>query len=259
MAKKGNQPVRVTALKVNPADLKKNPPVKPASPVSASGPRPFEFVAPKLVIEVSLNENQLSPQWKKYAHFEFDLTQGADVTMLQRGFAERAIRVGWTGKPRVKVAGRFADGYLPKNSEINTDKLRDLFTVSWIAWMQTANATQVTVPDVDFGYAKLRLDGVQWSPPVLSILFDQPTLAITNSSKTDLVYETKDIDSPWSEPYTLKPGKSHFFKIADPLLYRRMAGGQVVQTYTLPVGAHFDFRSSASGGPPDLYEAPAAR
>jgi poly(3-hydroxybutyrate) depolymerase len=259
MAKKGNQPVRVTALKVNPADLKKNPTVKPASPVSASGPRPFEFVAPKLVIEVSLNENQLAPQWKKYAHFEFDLTQGADVTMLQRGFAERAIRVGWTGKPRVKVAGRFADGYLPKNSEINTDKLRDLFTVSWIAWMQTANATQVTVPDVDFGYAKLRLDGVQWSPPVLSILFDQPTLAITNSSKTDLVYETKDIDSPWSEPYTLKPGKSHFFKIADPLLYRRMAGGQVVQTYTLPVGAHFDFRSSASGGPPDLYEAPAAR
>jgi len=134
--------------------------------------------------------------------------------------------------------------------------------LSWIAWMQTASATQVPVPDVDFGYAKLRLDGVQWSPPILSVLFAQPTLEITNSSKVDLVYETKDVDSPWSEAYTLKPGKSHFFKISDPLIYRRVAGGQVVQTYTLAAGSHFEFRSPSTGGMPDLYNVtapPAAR
>jgi hypothetical protein len=86
-------------------------------------------------------------------------------------------------------------------------------------------------------------------------------LEITNASKLDLVYETKDVDSPWSEAYTLKPGKSHFFKISDPLIYRRVAGGQVVQTYTLAAGSHFEFRSPPAGGVPDLYNvtAPAAR
>jgi poly(3-hydroxybutyrate) depolymerase len=276
MAQKGtNRPVRVTALKVTPTDKapekkapdKKAPDKKTKSPATEpapSGPRPFEFFAPKLVIEVSVNENHSSPQWKPYAHFEYELTQAADVTLMQRGYAERAIRLGWTGKPRVKAAGRFAKGYVPKNPEVDTDKLRDLFALSWIAWMQTASATQVVVPDVDFGYAKLRLDGVHWTPPVLSVLFDQPTLEITNTSTSDLVYETKDVDSVWSEPYTLKPGKSHYFKISDPLLYRRLAGGQVVQTYTLAAGSHFEYRAAQKGGVPDLYNVtvpttPAAR
>jgi poly(3-hydroxybutyrate) depolymerase len=262
MAQKGaNRPLRVTALKVNPADKPPKSPPKTPPAESASGPRPFEFFAPKLVIEVSVNENHSAPQWKPYAHFEFELTQAADVKLMQRGFADRALRLGWTGNPRVKATGQFAKGYVPKNSEIRDDKLRDLFALSWIAWMQTASATQVPVPDVDFGYAKLRLDGVQWSPPILSVLFAQPTLEITNSSKVDLVYETKDVDSVWSEPYTLKPGKSHFFKISDPLIYRRVAGGQVVQTYTLAAGSHFEFRSPSAGGSPDLYNvtAPAAR
>jgi hypothetical protein len=265
MAQKGaNRPVRVTALKVNPADKTPNTKAKAPAPEPASGPRPFEFFAPKLVIEVSVNENHSAPAWKPYAHFEYELTQAADVTLMQRGFAERALRLGWTGKPRVKASGQFAKGYVPKNSEIDSDKLRDLFALSWIAWMQTASATQVVVPDVDFGYAKLRLDGVHWTPPVLSVLFDQPTLEITNTSKVDLVYETKDVDSAWSDPYTLKPGKSHVFKISDPLLYRRVAGGQVVQTYTLAAGAHFEFRAPQNGGMPDLYNVtapatPAAR
>jgi predicted peptidase len=259
--KASDRPLRVTALKVSPADKAPNSAAKAAPVVPPSGPRAFEFVAPKLLIEVSINENPSAPQWKPYAHFEYDLTQAADVTLMQRGFAERALRLGWTGKPQVKASGHFAKGYAPKNPQIDNDKLRDLFALSWIAWMQTASATQVVVPDVDFGYAKLRLDGVHWTPPVLSVLFDRPTLEITNTSKVDLVYETKDVDSAWSEPYTLKPGKSHAFKISDPLLYRRVAGGRVVQTYTLAAGSHFEFRPSQNGGVPDLYNVtvPAAR
>ncbi len=128
---------------------------------------------------------------------------------------------------------------------------------AWKAWTQNGSASQVPVRDVDFGYAKLRLDGVQWSPPVFSVQFDEPGVKITNSSKIDLVYETKDIYSRWSEPYRLKPGKSDEFKIADPLLFRRVVGDQFVQTYTLPAGSHCDFRSPQAGGPPDLYQVPA--
>ena len=143
-----------------------------------------------------------------------------------------------------------------KDSKIDTDKLRELFTAAWKAWTQNGSAAQVPVSDVDFGYAKLRLDGVEWSPPVFSVLFDEPGVKITNSSSAELVYQTKDIYSRWSDSYHLKPGKSDEFQIADPLLFRRVVGDQYVQIYTLPAGSHCDFRSPPGGGQPDLFQVP---
>lgn len=256
MPPKPGQPVRVTALKANGADPNASRATKTVDSGSASAPRPFQFVVPKVVIEISVKDGPSAQQWKPYAQFDFDLTQQADATVLRRGFSERSLRIGWTGEPEVKASARFAAGYSPKNSEIHSDKLRDLFAAAWKTWTQNGSAAQVPIPDVDFGYAKMRLDGVQWSPPVVSVLFDEPGVKITNSSKIDLVYETKDVYSRWSEPYRLKPGKSDEFKIADPLLFRRVAGGQFVQTYTLPAGSHCDFRSPHGGGPPDLYQVP---
>lgn len=259
MAQKADRPLRVTALKVNSADPTRNPAPKSAPRPAAAAPRTFEFDAPKLVLEISVKEPHSTASWKPFVAFDMDLIQGVEATLLQRGFSERALRIGWTGKPTVKVSGHFAPGYTPKNPEINNDTLRDLFTVAWIAWMQTSSTSQVPVPDVDFGYAKLRLDGVQWLPPVLSILFDEPVLKITNSSKVDLVYEAKEIDSEWGGPYTLKPGQSHAYKVAAPLYFRRLEGGQFVQSYTLAVGSQFDFHVPPGKVTPDLYEAPPAR
>jgi predicted esterase len=253
---KGTKAVSVTALKLNPADPPANGATKTTVSGSASSPRPFEFVVPKAVIAISVKDNQAT-KWKPYAELNFDLAQEADATVLRRGFSERALRIGWAGEPLVKASAQFADGYKPKNSEIRTDKLRDLFTAAWKTWTQNGSASQAPVRDVDFGYAKLRLDGVQWSPPVFSVQFDEPGVKITNSSKIELVYETKDIYSRWSDPYRLQPGKSAEFKIADPLLFRRVLGDQFVQTYTLPAGSHCDFRSPRAGGSPDLYQVPA--
>jgi predicted esterase len=250
---KPGEPVRVTALKANAADPIAKPAPKTAS-ASASGPRPFEFVVPKAVIEISVRDGRSAGKWKPYAELDFDLTQKADATVLRHGFAERALRIGWTGEPSVKASARFAKDYTPKKSEIHTDKVRELFTSAWRAWTQNGSASQVPVPDIDFGYSKLRLDGVQWSPPVVSVLFDDPGVKITNSSKVDLVYETKDIYSRWSEPYRLRPGKSDEFKIFDPLIFRRVVGDQFVQMYTLPVGSHCEFRSARAGGAPDLFQ-----
>jgi poly(3-hydroxybutyrate) depolymerase len=252
-SQKPGQPIRVTALKANAADPIADP--APKSPAgSASGPRPFEFVVPKAVIEISVRDSQSGGKWKPYAELNFDLTQTADASVLRREFAERALRIAWTGEPSVKASARFASSYTPKNSEIRTDKLRDLFTSAWRTWTQNGSASAVPVPDVDLGYAKLRLDGVQWSPPAISVLFDEPGVKITNTSNVDLVYETKDLYSRWSEPYRLKPGKSDEFKVFDPLIFRRVVGDQFVQNYTLPIGSHCEFRAGARGGPPDLFQ-----
>jgi poly(3-hydroxybutyrate) depolymerase len=283
MAQKAGSRVSVTALKANGADPTANaapkataskvqapksgpnrsgPNRKPAQfaavPAnSANGPRSFEFVVPKALIVLSVKQDPQAAQWKPYAQLEFDLTQQANAVVLRRGFTERALRIGWSGEPLVKASAKFAADYTPKNSEIRTDKLRDLFTAAWKAWTQNGAASQVPVPDVDFGYSKLRLGAVQWSPPALSVMYDEPGVKITNSSKMELVYETRDVSSAWGGPFRLKPGKSAEFKIFDPMLFRRVAGDQYVQMYTLPAGSHCEFRSPPSGGAPNLFQVPA--
>jgi hypothetical protein len=85
------------------------------------------------------------------------------------------------------------------------------------------------------------------------VLFDEPCIKITNSSNTGLVYETKDIYSPWSSEITLPPGKSHEFKVSEPLLFRRVVNGEFAPPYTLPVGLQYEFRSPPTGGQPSLF------
>jgi predicted esterase len=277
MAQKAGSRVSVTALKANGADptamaapksaaskapasrsgsKRKPSPMASVPANSANGPRSFEFVVPKALIVLSVKQDLQATQWKPYAQLEFDLTQDAKAVVLRRGFSERALRIGWSGEPVVKASAQFAPGYTPKNSEIRTDKLQDLFISAWKAWTQKGAASQVPVPDVDFGYSKLRLDAVQWTSPALSVIYDDPGVKITNSSKIDLVYETRDIYSAWGGPYQLKPGKSAEFRIFDPMLFRRVAGDQFVQMYTIPVGSHCEFRSPPSGGPPNLFQVP---
>ncbi len=53
-----------------------------------------------------------------------------------------------------------------------------MFVSAWKAWTHNGPAAQVPVSDVSFQYAKLRLDGVDWSPPALSVLFDEPGIKI---------------------------------------------------------------------------------
>jgi dienelactone hydrolase len=238
VAQKKNGGVNVTVMKAT------------ASPTAT---RPFEFVVPKAVIAIAIKESPSATKWTPYAELDVDLTQRATASLLRRGYAERALRIDWAGEPEVKATAHFAAGTTPKNSEIQVDKLREMFASAWKSWTHNGPAAQVPVSDVDLQYSKLRLDGVNWSPPVLSILFDAPGIKIKNSSNTELVYETKDIYSQWSSPITLEAGKSHEFKVSEPLLYRRVINGEFTQTYTLPAGLEYDFRSPPTGGQPNLF------
>ncbi len=254
--KKSGDAVHVTVLKANSPEPASKSAAASHTPVAAptTGTRAFEFVVPKAVISIALKDSPSATKWTPYAEFDVDLVQRATVTLLRRGFSERALRIDWDGEPEVKASGHFAAGASPKNSEIQVDKLREMFATAWKGWTShNGPAAQVPVSDVSFQYAKLRLDGVDWSPPVLSVLFDQPGIKITNSSNSSLVYETKDLYSPWSSEITLAAGKSHEFKVSEPLLYRRIVNGEVTQTYTLPVGLRYEFRSGPTGGQPTLF------
>ncbi|NQV23368.1 MAG: hypothetical protein HQ518_03280 [Rhodopirellula sp.] len=214
----------------------------------------IQFQAPGLLFTVATREGGTSAAWKPFARIEFTVNQGT-VTALERVDNEtRALQLKWEGEPEVSVETRFADGYQPANDTVNRDVLVKLFRDSWKRWIGQGPASQTIIPDIDLGLTQLRLSNVSWKSPALSVTFSPPGVKLTNSSKEDLVYETKGPFSGWGGPYTLEPGKSHEYPIAYPLIYRRRIDGQYVE-YALAPGSHSEFRIPQAGGAPRLFKA----
>ncbi len=214
----------------------------------------FQFKAPKLLISYAIKPSPQNPEWTPYAEFEIELAQKAQASIQRPSFGRRAVRLDWFGAPDIKVRGRFAPGYKPINSELHTDRIKQLFARGWGGWIHTGPVSQVEIPDVDFGFTKLRISDVGWSTPYLYATFSAPGIRIANRSEQTLVYETKGPYSGWGGPYTLKPGEVHDYEIAYPMLYRRRTGNGI-NMYTLPVGSHSEFRVPNAGGAPSLFHA----
>jgi hypothetical protein len=102
----------------------------------------------------------------------------------------------------------------------------------------------------------LRADDAVWSSPDVYAVFGPAGVKITNTSDKSLAYETKGPYSGWGGPYTLKPGQTHDYQIAYPLIFRRRASTPTgYQMFTLPPGTHSEFRTKISGTPEALYKA----
>jgi hypothetical protein len=114
--------------------------------------------------------------------------------------------------------------------------------------------SQVTIPDVDLEFTKLRVSDVGWSSPYLCATFAAAGVRISNGSDQDLVYQVQGPHSGWSSPYALAPGRSHEFDVAYPIRYRHETNTGT-ELYTLPAGSHSEFRTPVRGGPPRLLRA----
>lgn len=228
--------------------------VKPISIADADENSGMQFQAPGLLFDVSIRDDAAAPDWKPFASMEYSVNQGT-VTSLQRIDNERrALQLRWQGETEISVQAAFADSYAPADTSINSDALVEVFRDSWKRWTGQGPASQTIIPDIDLGLAQLRLTDVSWKSPALSITFSPPGVKLTNSSTEDLVYETKGPFSGWGGPFTLKPGKSHEYPIAYPLIYRRRVDGEYIQ-YALAPGSHSEFRIPQAGGPPRLFKA----
>jgi predicted esterase len=214
----------------------------------------MQFQAPGLLFKVSTRSGNATAPWEPFANLRYSVNQGT-VTSLERVSNEaRALQLKWDGQTKVAVKADFADGYSPTDDTINEQALADLFRDSWTRWTQQGPASQTIIPDFDLGLTQLRLSDVSWKSPALSVTFSAPGVKLTNSSKDNLVYETKGPFSGWGGPFTLEPGKSHEYPIAYPLIYRRRIDGQYVQ-YALAPGSHSEFRVPQAGGDPRLFKA----
>lgn len=214
----------------------------------------LQLHAPKVLISLAIKTNPQAVEWTPYAEFQFDLRQSIRATVVKPAYDVRVMRIDWTGRPHIEAAARFSPDYKPRDAAAHAERLGELFEQCWTALAGTRKMVEHSIPDVDFGYSKLRIDEVSWTPPQLLFGFVPPGVKLTNSANERLVYETKGPFSGWGGPFTLEPGQSHEYEISYPLLYRRRIDGRYVM-YTLPVGSHSEYRVPLTGGPPQLFKA----
>ncbi|MGE3315305.1 MAG: alpha/beta hydrolase-fold protein [Planctomycetaceae bacterium] len=210
------------------------------------------FKAPRVGIRISVKRDP-NAAWQRYADLEFDISQPAKVQLSKPAFEERAVGIDWSGKPEIQATAKFAEGYQPRNGAVVVEKIRELFTESWTAWTSTSHASHTSVPDVDFGYAKQRLDHAEWAAPYLFATFDKPGIELSNTTDIPFEYELKGAYSEWGGPYTISPKGTVVFDVDMPILFRYRHQGRV-EIFTLPVGSHSEFRVPSRGGDPRLLK-----
>jgi len=207
-----------------------------------------------LKVLVSIKTDANDAGFKPCVELDVTLQQSFAPKLIKPTALTRAVLLAPDGPAQVDVTARFAPGYEPQEQELDSERLKTLFATGWDEFITTGGPPQADLPDVSLGYSKLRAEDAGWTAPVLYAVFAPPGVKITNSSAKSLVYQTKGPYSDWSVPYTLKPGASHEFPIAYPMIYRRRISTGY-QMYTLPAGSHSEFRTKVPGTPEDLYKA----
>lgn len=221
-----------------------------AEPTSQVG---LKFGVPSMVWQLSVRPEGAS-DWQTVGQLHFDLTQAAAIGLVEPNHQHRVLKMDWVGHPDLQPTGGFVEGYEPTDPQFDTERLAEWLRGGWQKWTQRGPASESAVPDIDFGFAKLRLNDLNREGGLIAAEFTAPKTRISNQSEIPLVYEVKDIYSRWGGPYTLPPGKSHVFDGAMPLGYRSSTAG-VDQKFTLPAGAHLEFFSRNPGETPMLYQA----
>lgn len=214
----------------------------------------LEFHLPKLQIAIAIQTSPEQPDWKPCAEFDLELRQSVHPTLSKPTFARREVLLGWKPDARITGVGRFAEGYEPQNTTIETEKFVELCRDSWSKWTGEGSTSETSMPDISLGNVKLRMNELGWSAPVIQAEYKSAGIKITNLSEEPFTYEARGPYSPYGGPYTLKPGQSHEFDIPYPLTYRRQAKG-ISEVYTLLSGMHSEFRVPMSGGAPRLFQA----
>lgn len=215
----------------------------------------MKFDVPGLVISIAVKPKG-EIDWQPYAEITFDVGQPAALKLLTPTATTRAIEFQWDEKPILTAVARFAPRYKPEDATIEASRIEELFMKGWTEWTQGGLSTKVNVPDVDFGYTRLRLKQVNWTHPHLSVTFDKPGISLSNRTMEPLVYQTRGPYSPWSQSFTLRSGETDQFKIAYPLSLRRLTPQGVFEEIQLPAGSLSELRVPRGGGPARFYDSP---
>ncbi|QDT40677.1 Alpha/beta hydrolase family protein [Gimesia alba] len=232
---------------------------KPIQVEDASQPKKtngdlFRFEVPQAAISMAIKKSAANKDWIPYAEYSLSVSQDVEPQIVDRTYSKRALRLNWEGGSHIGGLARFAPEYKPQDAKINQQKFQALVQSAWDGWTKQGPASVAEIPDIELGFGLYRVNKVNWSTPQLLATFTVPELKITNNTKIDMEYELKSPYSDWGGPYTLKPGESHAFDAATPLIYRRKVNNRL-QVYTLAAGSHYEFDPQNGDQSGTLFEA----
>jgi len=214
---------------------------------------PLEFDLPGVRVDVAVRvEGQ--PKWQPYARFNLHIEERVAAKLDKPSHERRELELNWTDARKLTGDGGFVEGVKPDDNTVNADRFVELFRESWEKWTGGGPAASTAIPDVQFATTRLRLEDLGSVGPVLTGVFQVPTIKLSNKSEEDFVYETKGPYSGWGGPYTLKPGTYQEYDIPYPLTYRHR-GPKGTEVYSLYTGSHSEFTVPKDGGPPRLFQA----
>ena len=67
--------------------------------------------------------------------------------------------------------GRLAVSVLDLRDDPDVRQIEQLFARGWRDWTHNGPVSQTTIPDLDFGFTKLRVANIGWIPPYLHATF----------------------------------------------------------------------------------------
>ncbi|MBS0201974.1 MAG: dienelactone hydrolase family protein [Planctomycetes bacterium] len=225
----------------------------PAEATADEANKPFEFQLKGIEITVAI-KTDAKAEWKPCAVFELNISEQVKATLEKPAYDQRVVELQWQPVSNVTGTGKFAEGYIPTNKELNADGYVEQFRTAWQTFTKGQSVSSMEVPDLAIGASRLRLNDINWKAPLIEVTYNLARIKISNLSNETFTYQTKSPTSPFSQPYSLKPGDSHEFEIPYPLTYRRVTD-KGEEIYTLLVGSHSEFRVPLAGGAPRLFAA----
>jgi hypothetical protein len=162
------------------------------------------------------------------------LRQQLNLELVKTDFERRLVNLNAAGNADVTVNARFADGFQPQVTRLETDAIAQTFAEGWRTGAQTHLLRGIEARDLRLGSTCFRAADIGWLEPFTVKFFEPAHSKITNKTSEPVEYYIRVALSSWGGPYKLKPGQSHEYNAPYGLIIQyQTAGGQIVRNVPL--------------------------
>jgi acetyl esterase/lipase len=195
------------------------------------------FNLPKVRLAIEI-KTAPEAKWQPCVEVDVTLRQPMKLELVKPDFERRLVNLNLVGTPEVTATARFADGFQPQESRLETDAIVKTFADGWQSGGQTALLHGMERRDLRFGSVCFRLADVGWLDPFTVRLFVPAHSRITNATAQPVEYFIRVALSDWGGPYRLKPGQSHEYNAPYRLIVQyQTSAGPIVRD--VPLGTQY--------------------
>jgi poly(3-hydroxybutyrate) depolymerase len=211
----------------------------PATTMRASGEsdpqlaKSLAFCLPNVRLSIEIKTSP-EAKWQPCVVADVTLRQELQLELVKTDFERRLVNLNAAGNADVTVNARFADGFQPQVTRLETDAIAQTFAEGWRTGAQTHLLRGIEARDLRLGSTCFRAADIGWLDPFTVKFFVPAHSRITNKTSQPVEYYIRVALSNWGGPYKLKPGQSHEYNAPYGLIIQyQTAGGQIVRNVPL--------------------------